>query len=240
MSWRRKMRLTFRRFPQLVQAPRTGPSRPPSGQPCRGKGRALQSACDGPGPPGAVLLRARAPPPPRCRARPWPWPWRRRPPGPGTASAARGAGLLGPAVCLSLSRVQPGPRKPGTVAVGSGGGDSVRSWGSPQTSTFVPFCPSTSPWGLVSRPRKERASGPRGRAHGVGRRAWGGWRHAGLRPQPGSVPSGGSGRLLTRRPGGPAVPIGSVAGWDRLRNQDRNARPAPRFRGEAPSPCPSP
>lgn len=118
VSWRRKMRLTFRRFPQLVQAPRTGPSRPPSGQPCRGKGRALQSACDGPGPPGAVLLGARASATPL----------------PGAAlalasPAACGAGLLGPAVCLSLSRVQPGPRKPGTVAVSSGGGDSVRSWG---------------------------------------------------------------------------------------------------------------
>lgn len=68
------------------------------------------------------------------------------------------------------------------------------------------FVPSTSPWGLVSRPRKERASGPRGR------RAWGGWRHAGLRPQPGSVPSGGSGRLLTRRPEGPAAPIWKCRG----------------------------
>lgn len=115
VSWRRKMRLTFRRFPQLVQAPRTGPSRPPSGQPCRGKGRALQSACDGPGPPGAVLLGARTPQPPRCRARP--------PPPVGRASW----GLR--FASLSLSRVQLGPRKPGTVAVSSGGGDSVRSWG---------------------------------------------------------------------------------------------------------------
>lgn len=189
------MRLTFRRFPQLVQAPRTGPSRPPSGQPCRGKGRALQSACDGPGPPGAVLLGARAPPPPRCRARPWPW--RHRPPGPGTASAARGAGLLGPAVCLSLSRVQPGPRKPGTVAVSSGGGDSVRSWGvTADEHVCAVLSPALPPGGWYHVPVKSAWAGGPGAAGAT----------------LGSVPSGGSGRLLTRRPGGPAVPIWKCRG----------------------------
>lgn len=203
VSWRRKMRLTFRRFPQLVQAPRTGPSRPPSGQPCRGKGRALQSACDGPGPPGAVLLGARASATPL----------------PGAAlalaspAARPGHGLRRPwggppgACGLPLSLAcAAGPKE-----AGHRGSEQWRRRLSPLLgrhrgrARLCRFVPSTSPWGLVSRPRKERASGPRGRAHGVGRR--GGWRHAGLRPQPGSVPSGGSGRLLTRRPEGPAVPI---------------------------------
>lgn len=162
VSWRRKMRLTFRRFPQLVQAPRTGPSKARLVSRVGGKGRALQSACDGPGPPGAVLLGARAPLPPRCRARPWPW--RRRPPGPGTASAARGAGLLGPAVCLSLSRVQPGPRKPGTVAVSSGGGDSVRSWGvTADEHVCAVLSPALPPGGWYHVPVK---SAPAGREAG--------------------------------------------------------------------------